>query len=77
MLKAARICKENQKQKNAPKSEDLGASTYGAAGQTRTADLVITNDVLYHLSYSSIFFPAGKTCGKWRPRRDLNPRPPA
>ena len=27
----------------------------GAAGQIRTADLVITNDALYRLSYSSMF----------------------
>ena len=31
---------------------------FGAAKQIRTADLVITNDVLYHLSYSSIFYAA-------------------
>lgn len=40
------------------KSQTQMRSGFGAAGQTRTADLVITNDVLYHLSYSSIFFPA-------------------
>ena len=39
----------------------------GAAGQIRTADLILTKDALYLLSYSS----------KWRPRRDSNPRPPA
>ena len=27
---------------------------FGAAGQIRTADLVITNDALYRLSYSSM-----------------------
>ena len=39
----------------------------GAAGQIRTADLILTKDALYLLSYSS----------EWRPRRDSNPRPPA
>ena len=34
------------------------AFLFGAAKQIRTADLVITNDVLYHLSYSSIFYAA-------------------
>ena len=40
---------------------------FGAAGQIRTADLILTKDALYLLSYSS----------EWRPRRDSNPRPPA
>ena len=39
----------------------------GAARQIRTADLILTKDALYRLSYSS----------KWRRGRDLNPRPPA
>ena len=39
----------------------------GAAGQIRTADLILTKDALYRLSYSS----------KWRPRWGSNPRPPA
>ena len=39
----------------------------GAARQIRTADLILTKDALYLLSYSS----------KWRRGRDLNPRPPA
>ena len=40
---------------------------FGAAGQIRTADLILTKDALYLLSYSSI----------WRPRWGSNPRPPA
>ena len=41
---------------------------FGAAKQIRTADLVITNDVLYHLSYSSIFYAADfHLRHKWRP----------
>ena len=40
---------------------------FGAAGQIRTADLILTKDALYRLSYSS----------KWRPGRGSNPRPPA
>ena len=60
-------------EKNAPKSSDLGASTYGAAGQTRTADLVITNDVLYHLSYSSIFFPADSRLREMATEKGLEP----
>ena len=39
----------------------------GAAGQIGTADLILTKDALYRLSYSS----------KWRPGRGSNPRPPA
>ena len=35
-----------------------GALVYGAANRIRTDDLVITNDVLYRLSYSSM-----RTCG--------------
>jgi hypothetical protein len=31
----------------------IPVTLYGAAGQIRTADLVITNDALYRLSYSS------------------------
>ena len=45
------------KKKNAPKQN---FEAFGAARQTRTADLVITNDVLYHLSYSSIGFAADR-----------------
>ncbi len=41
---------------------------FGAAGRIRTADLILTKDALYRLSYSSIM---------WRPRRGSNPRPPA
>ena len=32
---------------------------FGAAGQIRTADLILTKDALYRLSYSSIFAPKG------------------
>ena len=39
--------------KKAPKSYDFDAF-YGAAGQIRTADLILTKDALYLLSYSSI-----------------------
>ena len=38
---------------------------FGAARQTRTADLVLTKDALYHLSHSSM----------WRPGWGSNPRP--
>ena len=41
--------------------------TFGAARQIRTADLILTKDALYLLSYSS----------RWRRGRDSNPRPPA
>ncbi len=40
---------------------------YGAARQIRTADLILTKDALYQLSYSS----------KWRPGSGSNRRPPA
>ena len=42
-------------------------SAFGAAGRIWTADLILTKDALYLLSYSSI----------WRPRWGSNPRPPA
>ena len=38
--------------KNGPSHRD--EPVFGAAGQIRTADLVITNDALYRLSYSSM-----------------------
>ena len=38
---------------------------FGADDQTWTGDLILTKDVLYHLSHISIF---------WRKRRDSNPR---
>ena len=38
----------------------------GAAGRIRTADLILTKDALYLLSYSSI---------KWRPGTGSNRRP--
>ena len=56
-------CKSKRKHQ---KSEDFRCCS-GAAGQIRTADLILTKDALYLLSYSS----------KWRPGRGSNPRPPA
>ncbi len=44
-----------RKRKNADHFRDRD---FGAAKHIRTALLVITNDVLYHLSYSSIFYAA-------------------
>ena len=38
------------------KEEPHRGSSFGAVRQIRTADLVITNDVLYQLSYNSICF---------------------
>ena len=38
---------------------------YGAAGRIRTADLILTKDALYLLSYSSV----------WRPGTGSNRRP--
>ena len=37
-----------------PKADSEGE--YGAAEGTRTPDPIITNDVLYHLSYSGLFW---------------------
>ena len=37
-----------------PKSEDFRCC-FGAAGRIRTADLILTKDALYLLSYSSIY----------------------
>ena len=36
------------------RSVQMDEPLFGAAGQIRTADLVITNDALYRLSYSSM-----------------------
>ena len=61
----------------------LRFKAFGAARQIRTADLILTKDALYRLSYSSISVPEGtmQTADavvlKWRRGRDLNPRPPA
>ena len=54
----------------------MGICFFGAAGQIRTADLILTKDALYLLSYSSKVH-APYWGHVWRPRRDLNPRPPA
>ena len=54
------------------------SSDDGAATQIRTGDLILTKDALYLLSYSSkVHAPWGRGMMLWRPRRDLNPRPPA
>ena len=51
-------------------------SKVGADSQIRTGDLILTKDALYLLSYISKYYaPPGGAL--WRPRRDLNPRPPA
>ena len=49
---------KGEKRKETPTHLRELAFLFGAAKQIRTADLVITNDVLYHLSYSSIFYAA-------------------
>ncbi len=48
--------KKFRKQKKPLKSEDLSGFR-GAARQIRTADLILTKDALYRLSYSSMFVP--------------------
>ena len=54
VLRKINITKKFEKnKKKAPKSEDLSAFS-GAAGRIRTADLILTKDALYRLSYSSI-----------------------
>ena len=58
--------KSCKKQKKTPKIRRFQV-LFGAAGRIRTADLILTKDALYRLSYSSI----------WRPRWGSNPRPPA
>ena len=40
------------KNKSAPA---IAKALYGAVNQIRTGDLVLTKDVLYHLSHNSIF----------------------
>ena len=50
--------KREKNQKETPTHLRELAFLFGAAKQIRTADLVITNDVFYHLSYSSIFYAA-------------------
>ena len=60
--------KREKNQKETPTHLRELAFLFGAAKQIRTADLVITNDVLYHLSYSSIFYAADfHLRHKWRP----------
>ncbi len=58
----------------------------GAAGRIRTADLILTKDALYRLSYSSILAAYAAfyikryltfSSLKWRPRTGSNRRPPA
>ena len=68
-----RICQQRKKNTAGP----MGLRCFsGAAGQIRTADLILTKDALYLLSYSSKVH-APYWGHVWRPRRDLNPRPPA
>ena len=60
--------KSEKNQKETPTHLRELAFLFGAAKQIRTADLVITNDVLYHLSYSSIFYAADfHLRHNWRP----------
>ena len=57
---------------------------YGAAERTRTSDLLITNQLLYHLSYCSTGTdvmasraqPAAAQATPWAERRQRYPRPP-
>ena len=49
----------------------------GAVTQIRTGDLILTKDALYRLSYNSKLYAPHTRGILWRPRRDLNPRPPA
>ncbi len=44
---------------------------YGAGGRIRTRDLLITNQLLYQLSYASIHFKY------WSGKRGSNPQPTA
>ena len=39
----------------------MGSLSFGAAGQIRTADLILTKDALYLLSYSSRQIPQSFT----------------
>ena len=50
LSRAVRMARQIQK----TGSPRCGKPVFGAAGQIRTADLVITNDALYRLSYSSM-----------------------
>ena len=48
----------------------------GAAIQIRTGDLILTKDVLYHLSHSSMLVPNGNSVSEqWRPGTGSNRRP--
>ena len=49
-----RYCRRLQQGKNEERLAVLTTSLSGAGNQIRTDDLVITNDVLYQLSYTSI-----------------------
>ena len=60
------ICSKScKKQKKTPEIRRFQVFR-GAAGRIRTADLILTKDALYLLSYSSI---------KWRPGTGSNRRP--
>ena len=48
------VQKVAKSKRNHPKSEDFRCCS-GAAGRIRTADLILTKDALYRLSYSSEF----------------------
>ena len=53
LLQNSEICEKFQKQKN-HSNPKIQALNVGAAGRIRTADLILTKDALYRLSYSSI-----------------------
>ena len=76
LLKLDPICNKLQKTKK-PAISTITGFFNGAATQIRTGDLILTKDALYRLSYSSKVHAPHKGACSWRPRRDLNPRPPA
>ena len=55
--KKAKQLKKYEKQNKIASNPKIQGDNVGAAGQIRTADLILTKDALYLLSYSSIFAP--------------------
>ena len=62
--------------KKIPRNLTVSRENLGAAIQIRTGDLILTKDVLYHLSHSSMLVPNGNSVSEqWRPGTGSNRRP--
>ena len=59
--------------KSKEKTTLSGGLFFGAAGRIRTADLILTKDALYRLSYSSINNPAERELRGMATEKGLEP----